>query len=90
MNLIQLVIMIGIISVASIVGYIVINSTLFGYAIDESLKKSALIKDKVESLQKSMTNANINDDKGVNIDTMFQFKRAPEFQKGSVKLTKKL
>ena len=81
MNLIQLVIMIGIISVASIVGYIVINSTLFGYAIDESLKKSALIKDKVESLQKSMTNANINDDKGVNIDTMFQFKRAPEFQK---------
>ena len=81
MNKKHFVIIIGIISMISIVGYVTTTSALSSNAFDELLKKSVLIKDKEESLQKSMTNADTSDDKGVNNDTIFQFKKAPEFQK---------
>ncbi len=86
MNKIQFVIFIGIISVTSIVGYVSITSSLSSYAIVESLKKSVLIKDKEESLQKSMLDADINNNKWVNNDTLLQFKKAPEFQKIGVSI----
>ncbi len=86
MNKIHFVIIIGIISVTSIVGYVSITSSPSSYAIVESLKKSVLIKDKEESLQKSMLDAGINDNKGVNNDTLLQFKKAPEFQKIGVSI----
>ena len=81
MNKNHFVIIIGIITLISIVGYVTTTSALSSYAFDELLKKSVLIKDKEESLQKSMTNVDISDDKIVNHDTIFQFKMAPEFQK---------
>ncbi len=83
MNKIHFVIIIGIISVTSIVGYVSITSSPSSYAIVESLKKSVLIKDKEESLQKSMLDAGINDNKGVNNDTLLQFKKAPELENWS-------
>jgi thiol-disulfide isomerase/thioredoxin len=85
MNKIHFVIIIGIISVTSIVSYVSITSPLSSYGIVESLKKSVLIKDKEESLQKSMLDAGINN-KGVNNDTLLQFKKAPEFQKIGVSI----
>ena len=81
MNKSHLVVIIAIISVTSIVGYITIISDLSSYTIGQSLKKSVLFNDKEESLQKSMTIADISDDSLVNNNTVFQFKRAPEFQK---------
>ncbi len=75
------VIMIGIISMISIVSYLTIASALPSYAFGEILKKSVLIKDKGENLQKSITIANISDNKVVNNERTFQFKMAPEFHK---------
>lgn len=75
------VIMIGIISMISIVSYLTIASALPSYAFGEVLKKSVLIKDKEENLQKSITIANISDNKVVNNERTFQFKMAPEFHK---------
>lgn len=75
------VIMIGIISMISIVSYLTIASALPSYTFGEILKKSVLIKDKEENLQKSITIANISDNKVVNNERTFQFKMAPEFHK---------
>jgi thiol-disulfide isomerase/thioredoxin len=80
MNKSHLVVIIAIISVTSIVGYITNTPNLSSYAIGQALKKSVLFNDK-ESLQKSMTNADINDDRWINNNIVFQYKRAPEFQK---------
>ncbi|MDN5846684.1 MAG: redoxin domain-containing protein [Candidatus Nitrosocosmicus sp.] len=65
----------------SIVVYVTITSAPSSYAFGDSLKKSVLTKNKEDDLQKSMTNIDISDDKVVNNDMAFQFKRAPEFQK---------
>lgn len=75
------VIMIGIISMISIVSYLTIASALPSYAFGEILKKSVLIKDKEENHQKSITIANISDNEVVNNERTFQFKMAPEFHK---------
>jgi thiol-disulfide isomerase/thioredoxin len=87
MNKNYFIIIIEIISMVSIVGYVTTTSSLSSYAFDESIKKTGLIKDNEENLQKSMINAaNTSEDNGVNNDTIFQLKIAPEFQKieGSV------
>ncbi|MDR4492008.1 MAG: thioredoxin family protein [Candidatus Nitrosocosmicus sp.] len=72
------VIIFGIISMISIVGYVITIPTIAfsSNTFNELLKKSVLIKDKEEEIRKSVTNANASDYN----DTIFQFKKAPEFQ----------
>ena len=64
----------------SIVCYVTITSAPSSYAYGDSLKKSVLTKDKEDGLQNSMTNVDISDSRVLNNDTVFQFKKAPEFQ----------
>ncbi|TVP40993.1 redoxin family protein [Candidatus Nitrosocosmicus arcticus] len=81
MNKNHFTIIIGIISMISIIGYVTTTSALSSNAYDKLLKKSVLSKDNGESIQKIITGPNISDDMGVNNDTILQFKMAPEFHK---------